>query len=583
MAMNLDEFQDVNNIVDPNVRRKMAGAPVGSTPLASSGKRIVTPQEMGFTHEEPVKIDRPEAPILDDLDVAIRRKQNEARIMADAIEESDGEGVSEEEFQDLLIQAKDQLDENYIPEEDDGIPYEYEPTLPTEEAPSRDIFAELEAEGEAMGLDEEYEEEFIHSNSNVTNTYPTDEESYLKYDTSAYPDEKTHIQEPAEEPVEESKTLYDDPFEHFESGDINFDEEDKELDDNVDEQNEAEKEQKAQLDKLRALVREKIRPVSKGFDISSFTISKKPAPNVISTPKATSNNDIADWVLMNSQKPIYMKQFSGTEMERLANGGKGRTRLNRALDMWQLIYNHIVDPHKPETLEQWAKSTSFLDIDHIYMAIYRANFEGSNYIPYNCTNKNCKDKVFLSENFNIMDMCKFSNKEAKDKFNRIIGTETSKSHELYSTEVVPVSDDYAFVFREPSIYNIIFESAILDEEFVEKFGDLISICTYIDGIYYINRQTMELQPIRTNFYPNDMKKTVKARIIAYSKYISKLNSDQYNTLIAYMNKINESSDELTYQLPEVTCPACKTTIPAVPQEAQNLVFTRHQLAALANL
>ena len=59
------------------------------------------------------------------------------------------------------------------------------------------------------------------------------------------------------------------------------------------------------------------------------------------------------------------------------------------------------------------------------MAMYRANYEGSNYIPYNCTNDNCKDKVFLSDNFDIMDMCKFADKEAKAKFNSIIGTETN--------------------------------------------------------------------------------------------------------------------------------------------------------------
>ena len=124
---------------------------------------------------------------------------------------------------------------------------------------------------------------------------------------------------------------------------------------------------------------------------------------------------------------------------------------------------------------------------------------------------------------------------------------------------------------------------VLDEDFVEKFGDLVSICTYIDGIYYINKQKMELQPVRTNVYRNNMKKTIKSKIINYSKIISTLDSDQYNTLIAYMQKINESGESLTYQLPEVTCPSCGTVIPATPQEAQSLVFTRHQLAALATL
>ena len=580
--MNLNEFQNdenMNYVVDPNLVRKQQGTQGYSTivdPNLAPKKRKVTPQEMGFTHEEPEKLQRPEDPILDRMDLAIARKQNEARLMAQAIDEADGEGVSEEEFQDLLIQAKDELDI------DDGIPTEDE--LREQVMPPKSTITGFPNENPTQSLMDDLEAELAQDEADYAEEVGFDFKDYDDspvYGTTSTPQVFTYEDEKV---VEETNTtaVSDSIFNHFESGDINFDKEDEDLEDNVDADKLAEKEQKEQLDKLRTLIREKIRPVSKAFDISTFSISKRPAANNISTPR-DKGQKVADWVLMSGQKPIYMRGFSGTEMERLANGGKGRTRLNRALDTWQLIYSHIEDPHKPASLEEWAKVTSFLDIDHIYMAIYRANFEGSNYIPYNCTNDNCKDKVFLSDSFDIMDMCKFADKEAKARFNSIIGTETNVTSKLYSTEIVPVSDDYAFVFREPSIYNIIFESAVLDQEFVDKFGDLVSICSYIDEIYFINRATRELQPVRVNVYPNNMMKTVKSRIINFSKYINGLDSDQYNTLLAYMNKINESGDKLTYQLPEVTCPACKTVIPAVNQEAQNLVFTRHQLAALATL
>ena len=588
--MNLNEFQNeenknMNYVVDPNLVRKQQASQGYSTIVDPNTpkKRKVTPQEMGFTHDEPEVLKRPEDPILDRMDIAIARKQNEARLMAQAIDEADGEGVSEEEFQDLLVQAKDELGF------DDGIPTEEElrdQVMPSKssitgipvENPTQDLMDELDAE--LAKDDAEYESE-VGYNNEYESEVEEDDNKVLKAARAYTYSDNVSVEDEVPTPASHSTVAtIDTTFKDFESGDINFDKEDEDLEENVDEQKLAEKEQKEQLDKLRTLVRQKISPVTKAFDISTFSVSKRPAANRISTPRDKSSK-IADWVLMSSQKPIYMRKFSGTELERLANGGKGRTRLNRALDTWQLIYSHIVDPHKPETLEDWAKATSFLDIDHIYMAIYRANFEGSNYIPYNCTNEHCKDKVFLSDNFDIMDMCKFADKEAKDKFNSIIGTEPNFTSGLYSTEIVPVSDDYAFVFREPSIYNIIFESAVLDEEFVEKFGDLISICSYIDEIYYINKQEQILQPVRTNVYPNNLKKTVKSRIINFSKYISELGSDEYNTIIAYMQKINESGDKLTYQLPEVTCPACNTVIPAVKQDAQNLVFTRHQLAALA--
>jgi hypothetical protein len=566
--MNLNEFKDENVIVDPNLK-KMLGSQENSN---NASKNIVTPQQMGFTHQEPEKITRPEQPILDNLDKAIARKQNEARLLAQAIDEADGEGITEGEFQDILAQAKDELDNIPTTEQLQNVsaPREqFVSTLPTEN-PTMDLMEELEKELEEDEAD--YETETAYGNHEVPVT--AEPEAVVT----------TTTEEVKPEPVVTTTPVVDstNPFTNFVSGDINFDEEDKELEENIDEKKVAEKEQEEQLNKLRTLVREKIKPVSDKFDISTFTIVSRPAATVVNTPRVT-RDTVADWVLMSSQKPIYMKRFTGTEMERLSNGGKGRTRLNRAMDTWQLIFDHIVDPNKPASLEEWARTTSFLDIEHIYMAIYRANYEGSNYIPYNCTNENCKDKIFLTDNMDIMDMCKFKDAKAKDKFNSIIGTETIPGSNLYSTELVPVSEDYAFVFREPSIYNIIFESAVLDQEFVDKFGELISICTYIDGIYYINRETRELQPVRVNTYPNNMKKTVKSRIINFSKYISMLNSDQYNTIIAYMQKINETGEELTYQLPEVTCPSCKTTIDAVKQDAQQLVFTRHQLAALANL
>lgn len=568
--MNISEFQNeenLNYVVDPNLVRKQQQQEdqLRATivdPNAASKKRKVTPQEMGFTHEEPVKLQRPEDPILDRMDLAIARKKNEAMIMSQAIDESDGEGITEEEFQDLLVQAKDELDIlDEIPTEEPHksvMPNKSEMTNIPIENPTQNLMDELDAELEKDEAD--YKAEV-----GTTNVYNEVEKPVAK-----------------KAPSEVVTAVKDTTFSNFVSGDINFDKEDEDLEENLDEQKLAEKEQKEQIDKLRTLIRQKISPVTKALDISTFSVSQRPAANVISTPRDKSSK-IADWVLMSSQRPIYMRKFSGTELERLANGGKGRTRLNRTLDAWQLIYDHIVDPYKPASLEDWAKVTSFLDIDHIYMAIYRANFEGSNYIPYTCPNEQCKDRVFLSDNFDIMDMCKFVDKEAKDKFNSIIGTEPNETSGFYSSEIVPVSEDYAFVFREPSIYNIIFESAVLDEEFVEKFGDLISICSYIDEIYYINKEEHILQPVRTNVYPNNWKKTVKSRIINFSKYVSNLGSDEYNTILAYMQKINESGDKLTYQLPEVTCPACKTVVPAVKQDAQNLVFTRHQLAALATL
>lgn len=600
--MNLEEFQNEErkkgqvDIIDPNVARMLAKqnenqeAPEVSKILGTQETpKKHTPMDVTSiagikTEKEPEKITSQEA-VLSDLDKAIERKQREARLMSAAIDESNdlGEPLSEEEFKDILDQNKDYINgdsemvETTMVMQNDGVnkngsSYDIDQVLSKS---NENVSFEEELEREAAELEDDYEPD----DSIMT------EEEYDSYDevmdnSNVVPMRKTESPTPdtnTDMSYEDASKMFDKLNEEIASGDIDYDKELQDLDDNS-EQSETDRLAKERTDKLSALVKEKIRPVTKAFDITGFSISEKPAASHIETPRAK-KDDIADWVLMSSQRPIYMRKFTGAEMERLSNGGRGRTRLNRALDTWTLIYNHVVDPYKPKTVEEWAKGISFLDIDHIYMAIYRANFGKSNFIPYNCEECN---EVFLADDVDIMDMCKFETPESRKLFDSIIGTECTPGGYSYSTEIIPISDQYAFKFRDPSIYNIIFESAVLDEDFVNKFGDMVSFASYIDKIYYINMDTRELQPVKTNVYRNNMQKTARARIIKFSQIMSTLNSDQYNTLIAYMQNINKSGELLTYQFPEATCPKCKTQIPAVSMEASRMVFTRHQLAALAS-
>lgn len=73
------------------------------------------------------------------------------------------------------------------------------------------------------------------------------------------------------------------------------------------------------------------------------------------------------------------------------------------------------------------------------------------------------------------------------------------------------------------------------------------------------------------------------KITAYYKILSTLNSDQYYNLTNYIQDINERDDKVTFQLPECTCPKCNTKIPAESRTPEQLLFTRHQLRAIANI
>lgn len=333
--------------------------------------------------------------------------------------------------------------------------------------------------------------------------------------------------------------------------------------------------------KLKESVKSKIKTVAGKYNLSAFTVSKKPvALNAVLDEVECPTRKAADWVAYNTGHKFRMLGFTGAEIDKLAN--PGGNRLQSESVRYKMLFDHIIDADKPATMEQWTKVTSYYDIQHYWFGAFRATFEGEAYMPItNCPTDN--KHVFLTDNIDIMDFVKFETDEARQRFNDIYTGKLAKPKTLYKTDIVPVSEDFAIAFREPSIYNMVFEIAMLDQEFVTKFSDIIALISYIDDIYYINRRTMSLDPIEYRHYVNNTAKTAKSRIIQFGKAIRKLSSDQYHAILMYIQEITKRDDPLTYQIPEVTCIECKSTIPALPMGADELVFTRHRLAALAAL
>lgn len=358
--------------------------------------------------------------------------------------------------------------------------------------------------------------------------------------------------------------------------DIDLDEEDDdEFDDEDDELSEQE------IADLREAIKDKLKldiPVNTSGE-AKISANKTISLNDVLSMQ-TSNANVIDYPLMSAGRCVSMREFSGTEIESLNQGASGRNRFNTLKTIYHTLYDHIVDNNKPE-FDKWLKVTSFMDIEHLYMAAYKASFNGANYIPFNCTNDKC-NHVFLSDNIEIEDMIKFKDDAAKKKFYDILENSDTISKEdacLYKTKIVPVSPTIAIGFREPSIYNTIFENSVLDQNFINKYTRLLTMMVYIDNIYVI--QNGEYIPVRCRVDRHSLAKTAKIRIVTYSKIIRTLPSDSYNNILAEIAKINDLGDEVKYQLPEITCPKCGQTIEATEQTPTQLLFSRHQLNLLS--
>lgn len=359
---------------------------------------------------------------------------------------------------------------------------------------------------------------------------------------------------------------------------LSIDDEDFEDDDEEEEDTKSESEK--QMKDIKTKLKEKIKPIANVIDLSTFTISSKPVSVSNALKASTTNKHVADWVFPAEGRSISMEEFTGLELEKLNPTNSSRNRLNTYKDIYELIFKHIVDSNKPATMEQWVKKVNFFDLDHLYFAIYKASFEGSNFIPYSCPHCN---EVFVSEDVSIDDMVKYKDEKVKEKMIRLLNSDTSTESDNINVEVVQISDDYVAGLKEPSVYNMIFENVILDEKFTEKYSELLSLVTFVDTIYFIDRENNELRPIEPKTYPENMVKTVKSKISTYGKILQSLNSDQFYQFNAYVKAIQERHDELSYRLPEVKCPKCEKEIKEAEMSAESLLFTRCQLVGIANM
>lgn len=329
---------------------------------------------------------------------------------------------------------------------------------------------------------------------------------------------------------------------------------------------------------LKALIREKIAPVSKKLDLSSFTVVKKAtnSNNIFQTTQAA----VAKWVLPSTGVTVSMREMSGADLEKLRELMVDNSVSPNFREGLRIIYDHIVSP-KPQSYEKWLKTTASADFEHLFMAVHIASFGEANYIPIDCVNPTCK-KPYLTNNIKIMDMVKFTDDESKAKFWNLYNSEATESEGLYTTEIVPMSNQFAIGFKEPSLYDIYVESTYYSGQFQEKYSSTMNYLPYIDSLYVIDQTNRALIPIGYTTYDNNLSKTFRSKVMKYDKVLGTLTSDQHAILGSYASKVAQRINWFTYQIPETTCIHCGHVHPAIEdQTPSSMVFLRNRLTLLA--
>lgn len=331
---------------------------------------------------------------------------------------------------------------------------------------------------------------------------------------------------------------------------------------------------------IRTKLKEKIKPITDKIDLNTFVISNDPVSIFKAFDSKSHDIAVADWALYDSGIPISVKEMRGYDIEKLNPGNSRRNEYNTYKEIYMTIYEHVVNEDKP-TFEEFIRLIRYSDKKHLFFAIYRASFNQQNMLAYTCEKDKCNE-IFVEE-VDTDEMYKFKDKETEDKFNKILNDpDSSFKHKKYESVQVQISEDYVISVKEPSIFNVIFEMAALDDKFKERFASIIGILSYVDNIYQIDRDTNTLRPIELKTYENNLSKTVKYRIFNYAKIIQSLTSDQFYNITAIIGRMT-TDDDIKYIIPERTCPKCKSKIEEYEQTPENMLFTRHQLVALANI
>lgn len=574
-----DDQQLSQSSIVINPRRKVRHRSTEST----DGLQTVNPSQF-IEKPAPKKVETIESRAFNALDRAVERKRNEFKEwQAMALEE---DKLNREKVENGLEVVEDEL--QYLP---DNL---HQPMDDSERVISNaEKAAQLENDIEA-------EIELDHSDDSDTfgEMEPETDSSQIVVKKPKFMEdesEETIIETPELEiPNQVVMNTIDTPVS---SDDFNIDDEDiQEVEDEMDASSNDEELSREEIMKiseaaeknLKSDILKKLINTGKTLNTSQFVVSNK----VISMSDALRHipnrnaERVAIWPLLQANRPYKASALKGPEVALLADEDSSQEVRNIGLSMTQvkILFEHDANPYRPKSVEQWAKTIPFTDIENIFAALYVASLRGSNYVPLACPKQSCQH-AYLSENLEIDHMLKFDNDAAKKRFETIKSMElTAKQSESYESILNVINDKFAVTIKIPSVFTMLYEYNTLDQDFKNKYKTMSAIIQYIDRIMYIDKDSSQFVPIGWKTYPGDYSKSFKSKIVTYAKILKEFNDVDFNLLMSLINSlINDAleSRNVHFEIPETKCPKCKSTIPAREINARGLVFMRQRLVELA--
>lgn len=341
-----------------------------------------------------------------------------------------------------------------------------------------------------------------------------------------------------------------------------------------------EEDQEEEIKNIQMVIRAESTPIKNLVDLSKFTIASK-ATSATKVLSALTNKPVhtANWIYLGAGRSFTMTELNGCEIEKIDPSAEtGLNELMRNRELYTIFYNHIIDANKPESFEAWAKTVPFSDIPNLYFGVYRASFSHSaNLLPFTCTH--CKHSFM--EKHRIESMIKFANDDVKNEVKELLAKDPTTQQYNIKSKIYQISDRIAISFKAPSIYNVVFETASLPDNFRNQFSNLVYYINCIENIFTIDATNCKLIPVETKIEPTDIIKTINNRYKAFANILQTLSPDEFSSIPVYLKSINPNrQDDIKFQIPESVCPKCGKKIEASEADAISLLFTRLRLQTI---
>lgn len=328
------------------------------------------------------------------------------------------------------------------------------------------------------------------------------------------------------------------------------------------------------------------------IDISSFKIANDSISinKTLEFVKANAKTTNATIPLFNTGRAVTLTGITGSELASLAQDAF-REDSSSMKNILSLIYNHDISPDKPTSFTRWMKSIDYSDLTHLYFGLYKATFEGSNYISFTCPE--CKS-FFMSNDIPMDKMWELNEdatEEDKKRLETIINNGTAEKDLESRKKLYALSNDYAVLLSPLTLYDS-FEASYADKDFRQKYSGILNIAQFTKAAYYIDKAHGTLKPV--NFEPDSKSivRTLKKKILVMNKIIKSINSDQYMLLDLEIADIERESirgiNIFDYFIPEQPClgsykegkfkgQKCNYVFEKQPMHPLNMLFTRRQL------